>query len=143
MKAEIKKMLTLIALFLVTSIYCQEKDQQSPSEKILVYEGTTNLYVSPYTGFTTTPNGSFTDTEYHVQTKGREMVKIFPVGLLGNGTNKAIKKYFNDCPRLGKLIDQEAFTRSVGNDPDLSRTEKFRKRLIEIVKYYDSKCSLE
>lgn len=78
--------------------------------------------------------------EYYVGRDSENLTKIFPVGVLGNGSEKAIKDYFYKCPKLIELIEREAFERLVGNDPKIKKSQKFKQRLIEIVKYYNSNC---
>ena len=106
----------------------------------LIHEGETSLYSRKVLVIT---GSLYYETRYFVQGPGKSFTKIFPVGAMGNGSDKAMKKYFKDCPKLVKLISQQAFKKFVGNDPNLKRSEKFRNRLIEMVKYYNSKCSKE
>lgn len=80
--------------------------------------------------------------EYYLQKGKKNIVKIFPGKFMGISSENLIKNFFEDCPKLVELIDREAFKMFVANTPSLAK-KKNTNRLIEIVKYYNSKCSVE
>ncbi len=73
---------------------------------------------------------------YYVDKKNEKLTKIFPVGFMGNGSDKAISEYFNDCPAILELLEREAFRKFV----KMKKGLKSQYRLEEIVKYYNQKC---
>jgi len=123
---------------LITTIYFKvyEKDPNIIFDVTLEHEGHVSLYKNTHFD-----NYGYIIETYFVQKDDQNIVKIFPVGVLGNGSDKAMKNYFIDCPKLLELIDRRAFRMYFANKPSLEKSEKFKNRLIEIVKYYNTKCA--
>ncbi len=96
----------------------------------LLVEGKVNLYID----MLHVDNG--VQLVYYVDKKKEKLTKIYPVGFLGNGSDKAISEYFNDCPALIELLEREAFRKFVRMKKGL----KSQYRLEEIVKYYNREC---
>lgn len=137
-KIEIEKENGLIK----TQIYKKIATSQFGEEKLVTIEiiGKVNLYtyINYYTNVSV--NGGVSrgaETQYFVERGDSGMTKIYPVGILGNGSDKAIKKYFYGCPSLLQLKKKKAFRKLVGN----RKGNKVYNRMVEIVKYYNSKCN--
>ena len=65
----------------------------------------------------------------------------FYIGRLDNSKiDEILLDFFEDCPKLVELIDRKAFKMFVANSPSLAK-KRHTNRIIEIVKYYNSKCS--
>lgn len=118
-----------------------DKNPHVVLEVSLVYKANVNLYEHITTGY----NGyrSYSIVEYYAQRDKNNAVKIFPVGLLGNGSDKAMIDFFSDCEKLIEYIKKRTFEKYVKNHPDYEDKPKLRSRFLEIVKYYNSKCSPE
>jgi len=113
-----------------------EKDPNTILKVTLEYEGYISLFQRIVYGF----QGNISHIEHYFQKNEKGLVKISPVGFLANGTEKAIIKYFNDCPKLAQYIKNETFKKYVKSRKEFEKKPKFRQRLIEILKYYNSKC---
>ncbi len=103
-------------------------------EVILIYKNEVSLYyhyVSEY---------QYNNTEYYVQRGEDKLVKIFNVNALGNRSKNLMMKYFNDCPVLIEHIKKDTFKNYVKNHPDFVDKPKLQSRIIEIVKFYSTKC---
>ena len=111
-------------------------------EVTLVHKGNVSLFT--HIAHVNTPNsyGGGSIREYYVQRDEENIVKIFPGKVMGISSEKLMMRFFSDCPKLVELIDREAFKRFVANSPGLAKN-KNANRLIEIVKYYNSKCLRE
>lgn len=123
-----------------------DKNPHVVLEVTLVYEADVNLYEHIATGsISNGSNGyrSYPIFEYYAQRGKNNIVKIFPVGLLGNGSDKAMIEFFSDCSKLIGYIKNRTFEKYVKNHPDYEDEPKLRSRFLEIVKYYNSKCSTE
>ncbi|MEM9001213.1 MAG: hypothetical protein AAGB24_13195 [Bacteroidota bacterium] len=109
----------------------------------LLYEGNVNLYRHSSLVTSTTPNGGTATGythNYYVQKNEKQVSRIFPNRFMGPSSQKLMKQYFSDCPKLVELIARDAFKMYVANTPKLAKN-KTANRLIEIAKYYDSNCS--
>ena len=71
--------------------------------------------------------------------KNEKFIKIFNSGGWNsvNKTEKIINEYFKDCERLIELRNRKAFEKFVA----MKKYGKFYKKVIEIVKFYNEKCS--
>jgi len=104
--------------------------QSSDKLLTLLEEGKVNLYMD----MLHVDNG--VQLIYYVDKKKEKLTKIYPVGFMGNGSDKAIEEYFQDCPTLLELLKREAFRKFV----KMKKGLKSQYRLEEIVKYYNQKC---
>jgi len=75
---------------------------------------------------------------YYFQ-KGNEDLKLIYRGL-GNTSNKKMRKYFSDCPKLVEYIKSRTFEKYVERSPKFKDKSKLTSKLIEIVKYYNENC---
>jgi len=107
----------------------------------LVHKGITSLYTHMASVNNPSNYGGGSITEYYVQNNEEGIVKIFPGKPFGVSSEKLMKQFFKDCPKLVELIEKEAFKRYVANTPKLAK-RKTKNRLIEIVKFYNSKCNV-
>ena len=100
----------------------------------LIYEGSPlSLYHYPEEGF----NGHKSPTYYFQN--GNEDLKLIYRGL-GNSSDKKMRKYFSDCPKLAEYIKSRTFEKYVERSPKFKDKNKFYSKLIEIVKYYNENC---
>ncbi len=100
-----------------------------------IYSGKTKLYYHYERAF---DNGAY--RVFFVQGEEAYLTKIFPVGILGNGSDKAMIAYFADCPKLTQHIQKRTFEKYVNNQPKYKKA-RTPGRLTEIVKFYDSNCN--
>ena len=100
----------------------------------LIYEGSPlSLYYYPEEGF----NGQKSST-YYFQ-KGNKNLKLIYRGL-GNSSDKKMRKYFSDCPKLAEYIKSRTFETYVERSPKFKDKNKLNSKLIEIIKYYNKNC---
>tara|TARA_B110001452_G_C15202723_1_gene417324 strand:- start:936 stop:1532 length:597 start_codon:yes stop_codon:yes gene_type:complete len=100
----------------------------------LIYEGSPlSCYLYWEEGF----NGQKSPS-YYFQ-KGNENLKLIYRGL-GNSSNKKMRKYFSDCPKLAEYIKSRTFETYVERSPKFKDKSKLNSKLIEIVKYYNENC---
>lgn len=100
----------------------------------LIYEGSPlSCYLYWEEGF----NGQRSPS-YYFQ-KGNENLKLIYRGL-GNSSNKKMRKYFSDCPKLAEYIKSRTFETYVERSPKFKDKSKLNSKLIEIVKYYNENC---
>tara|TARA_R110001592_G_scaffold149963_1_gene375550 strand:+ start:2772 stop:3368 length:597 start_codon:yes stop_codon:yes gene_type:complete len=100
----------------------------------LIYEGSPlSLYLYWEEGF----NGQRSPS-YYFQ-KGNENLKLIYRGL-GNSSDKKMRKYFSDCPKLAEYIKSRTFETYVERSPKFKDKNKLNSKLIEIVKYYNENC---
>tara|TARA_B110000971_G_C19756389_1_gene384360 strand:- start:40 stop:636 length:597 start_codon:yes stop_codon:yes gene_type:complete len=100
----------------------------------LIYEGSPlSCYLYWEEGF----NGQRSPS-YYFQ-KGNEDLKLIYRGL-GNTSNKKMRKYFSDCPKLAEYIKSRTFEKYVERSPKFKDKSKLTSKLIEIVKYYNENC---
>ncbi|MEE9362414.1 MAG: hypothetical protein V3U92_07445 [Cellulophaga sp.] len=115
------------------------ENSENMLEVSLIYKGYVSLY--RHIGyFENSQGGGGSITEYYVQKGEENIVKIFPGKVLGKSSETLMKSFFEDCPKLVELIDRKAFKMFVANSPSLAK-KRHTNRIIEIVKYYNSKCS--
>jgi len=125
-----------------TYYYLTPKDNLQIILKVsLVYEGSIKIYRHQQLANGGGPNSNiqYMAEVFYLQKGEESLVHVFPNKTFGASPEKLMKNFFKDCPKLVQLIDRQAFKIYVANNPDLAgiRTES---RLIEIVKYYDTKC---
>jgi len=127
----------------VSTTFFFKQTKKGKSLKTLVvtrlWEGEVSLYLHYSSGMNSNHVG-YETLRYYVARDEETLSKIFPTGI-DKTSERTIKEYFHDCPRLGELIDKKAFQRVVDNNHKLKRNEKVPERLKEIVKYYNSNCS--
>ena len=99
----------------------------------LIYEGSP---LSIYHHWVNTSNGGWAN--YYFQ-KGNENLKLIYTRL-GNTSNKKMRKYFSDCPKLAEYIKSRTFEKYVERSPKFKDKSKLMSKLIEIVKYYNENC---
>tara|TARA_B110000240_G_scaffold145172_1_gene160539 strand:+ start:188 stop:784 length:597 start_codon:yes stop_codon:yes gene_type:complete len=100
----------------------------------LIYVGSPlSIYYYPEEGF----NGQKSPTYYFQN--GNEDLKLIYRGL-GNTSNKKMRKYFSDCPKLAEYIKSRTFEKYVERSPKFKDKSKLTSKLIEIVKYYNENC---
>ena len=100
----------------------------------LIYESSP---LSIYSYWERTFDGGKSPT-YYFQ-KGNENLKLIYRGL-GNTSNKKMRKYFSDCPKLAEYIKSRTFEKYVERSPKFKDKNKLYSKLIEIVKYYNENC---
>lgn len=106
-------------------------------EVSLEFEAEVNLY---YHFSKAVGSNGYSSDDYYVQRGEDNIVKIFPVGIFGSGSEKAMMNYFGDCLKLVEHIKNETFKKYVENHPDFKEKSKVYSRMIEIVKYYNINC---
>ncbi len=115
-----------------------EENQNVILDVNLLYDGKVKLYLHSST--VAGPMNTYQENVYYVQKNEDYIYRIFPNKFMGPSSKKLLKQYFSDCIKLVELIDREAFKMYVANNPELKKNS-VQNRLLEIVKYYDSKCS--
>ena len=111
-----------------TKVYKRVKNFFQDSDQLLnlMVEGKANLY------YNLVDYGHGLQPVYYVD-KEKELTTN-PVIILKS--DKIIAEFFKDCPNLLKLLKREAFRKFV----KMKKGLKYQNRLIEIVKYYNTKC---
>ena len=115
-----------------------EENQNIILDVNLLYEGKVKLY--RHSSIISGPMNTYNENVYYVQKNEDFIFRVFPNKFMGPSSKRLLKQYFSDCAKLVELIDREAFEMYVANNPELKKNYS-ENRLLEIMKYYDSKCS--
>lgn len=125
------------ATFFFKQLANKNSDKTIPVTRLL--EGNVSLYLYYSSGINAN-NGGYETLRYYVAKKDEQLSLILPTGI-AKTSDRAIKEYFDDCPKIGEYIDKKAFQKIVDNNAKLRRSEKVPRRLKDIVNYYNSNCA--